>query len=87
MRKQELIHIHRLLVVTRNHLADQADIEIPADAFDEYDEHEVGPTAIAKRKEAHKEAVEHLLDGVHTTLTTQRTVATASIDASSAHSS
>lgn len=77
MRKQELIHIHGLLVVTREHLADQDEIEIPTDAFDAYDDFGVGPTAIAKRKDAHIEAVEYLLDGLHTTLTTQQKVANA----------
>ncbi|MBX0298200.1 UPF0058 family protein [Haloarcula nitratireducens] len=72
MRKQELIHIHCLLAVTRDHLADQEAIEIPIDAFDVYDDSEVRPTAIAKRKEAHKKAVDQLLAGFQITLTTQQ---------------
>lgn len=93
MRKQELIHIHGLLVVTRRHLADQADIEIPDEAFDEYDDYGVEPTAIAERKDAHKEAVDQLLDGFRTTLANRKKRAATlspsseSIDASSARSS
>lgn len=88
MRKQELIHIHGLLVVTRRHLADRGDIEIPDDAFDGYDDYGVGPTAIDERKDAHKEAVHQLLDGFRRTLTTQKkstdalTPSSESIDAS-----
>lgn len=93
MRKQELIHIHGLLVVTRLHLAEQANIEIPDEAFDGYDGYGVGPTAIAERKDAHKEAVDQLLDGFRTTLTTHKkstdalTPSSESIDASPAQSS
>ncbi|MBX0326007.1 UPF0058 family protein [Halomicroarcula sp. F13] len=93
MRKQELIHIHSLLVVTRQHLAEQADIEIPADAFDGYDDSGIGPTAIAERKDAHKAAVHQLLDGFQTTLNTHKKSADAltpsseSVDASPAQSS
>jgi hypothetical protein len=82
MRKQELIHIHGLLLVTRRHLAAQERVEIPADAFDEYDDFGVGPTAIAKRKDAHKAAVDRLLAGLHSTLGTQRGTADASATSS-----
>lgn len=77
MRKQELIHIHDLLAVTRDHLDDEGELDPPADAFDAYDDYGVGPTAIAKRKEAHKTAVDHLLDGLQATLTAQRKIANA----------
>lgn len=93
MRKQELIHIHGLLVVIRQHLAEQADIEIPDDAFDGYDDYGVGPTAIAQQKDAHKEAVDQLLDGFRRIRTTQKMDAdtlspsSESIDASPAQSS
>lgn len=82
MRKQELIHIHGLLAVTRQHLADREEIEIPADAFNAYDDYGVGPTAITKRKDAHKKAVDCLLDGLYTTLTAQQKVANAPSTAS-----
>jgi hypothetical protein len=90
---RKLIHIHGLLAVTREHLAGQDETEIPTDAFDAYDDCGVGPTAIAKRKDAHKEAVEYLLDGIHTVLTTQQMDANAPtpssepIDTSTAQSS
>jgi hypothetical protein len=93
MRKQELIHIHGLLVVTRRHLAEEADIEIPNGTFDGYDDYGVRPTAIAERKSAHKEAVDRLLDGFRTTLSIHKKSADAltpsseSIDASPAQSS
>lgn len=77
MRKQELIHMHGLLVVVRQHLAEQDDIEIPTGAFDAYDDYGVGPTAIAKRKDVHKEAVDRLLEGLQMALTTQQGAANA----------
>jgi hypothetical protein len=93
MRKQELVHIHSLLVITRHHLAEQADMEIPDDAFDSYDDNGVGPRAIAKRKDAHKESVYLLLDGFRRMLTTHKksedalTPSSESINESSAQSS
>lgn len=78
MRKQELIHIHGLLVVTRRYLADQGDGEIPEAPFEEYDDYGVGPAAIAERKDTHKEAIDQLLIGLLTTLGTHETGANAS---------
>lgn len=72
MRKQELVHLHGLLVVIRGHLAEREDVEIPAGAFDVYDSYGVEPTAISERKDAHKEAVDRLLAGLHTTLAATR---------------
>ncbi|QIO25120.1 UPF0058 family protein [Haloarcula sp. JP-L23] len=72
MRKQELIHIHCLLAVTRRHLAEGNEVEIPAAAFETYDSQDVRPTAIAKRKDVHAEAIGHLLDGFAVTFTAHR---------------
>lgn len=72
MRKQELVHLHALFEVIRRHLAERDGTRLPAGAFDTYDEHGVGPVAIAERKEAHRAAVDHLLDGLQTTVTAQR---------------
>lgn len=72
MRKQELIHIHGLLVEVRRYFDDRD--EIPADAFDAYDTYGVTPTALHRHKDAHKEAIEHLLEGIDTTLTIESTV-------------
>lgn len=73
MRKQEFIHLHGLLVVTRHYLADHADGEIPDGVFEEYDDYDVGPSAIAERKTAHKEAVDRLLIGLRKTVDTHET--------------
>ncbi|MBX0325274.1 UPF0058 family protein [Halomicroarcula sp. F13] len=75
MRKQELIHIHCLLAVIRRHLVKGNEVEIPADAFETYDSQDVGPAAIAERKDVHAEAVGHLLDGVAVTFATHRSSA------------
>lgn len=75
MRKQELVHFHRLLVEIRWYLAEQEEIEIPAGAFDTYEDCEVKPTALTERKAAHEEAVDHLLEGLQTTVAAQRTTA------------
>lgn len=72
MRKQELVHLHGLLVEIRRHFVEQDEIQIPADAFEAYDEYGVGPTAIPERKDAHKAAVHHLLEGLETTVPTQQ---------------
>ncbi|QIO24547.1 UPF0058 family protein [Haloarcula sp. JP-L23] len=72
MRKQELIHIHCLLAVIRRYLAESDDIQIPANAFETYDSQDIGPTAIAERKDVHAVAVDHLLDGFDVILTPQR---------------
>lgn len=69
MRKQELVHLHGLLVVVRRHVDEQDEIQASRHAFDAYDEYGVRPTAIAERKEAHHAAVDHLLEGLQTTLT------------------
>lgn len=67
MRKQELIHLHTLLVQIRTTLT--ADYEPPADAFAAYDHHGVHPRAIYARKEAHEEAITHLTTGIDRVLT------------------
>lgn len=73
MRKQELVHFHRLLTEIRRHLVCQDDVRVPPDAFDAYDDFGVAPTSIASRKCEHRTAVEHLLDGLQATLTPEDT--------------
>lgn len=92
MRKQELIQVHGLLVVTREHLSDREDVAIPPDAFDAYDDYGVGPTAIDKRKADHAEAVDRLAEGLRTALRARRQTAhppsaPSESDASSPHTS
>lgn len=72
MRKQELVHLHGLLVEIRQQFTEQDDIQIPAYAFEAYDEYGVGPTAIAERKDTHQAAIDHLFDGLQTTLSAQQ---------------
>ena len=73
MRKQELVHLHGLLVGVRRYLDEHEDVAVPTGAFDAYDGYGIGPTAIADRKDAHREAVDRLLDGLNVTVTAQRT--------------
>lgn len=72
MRKQGIVHLHGLLVLVRRDFTEQNEIQIPADAFESYDEYGVRPTRIADRKRAHKAAVSHLLDGLETTVAANR---------------
>lgn len=71
MRKQELVHFHRLLAEIRRHLVSQGDVRVPPDAFDAYDDFGVAPTSLASNKCEHRRAVEYLMDGLQTTLTPQ----------------
>ena len=43
MRKQELVHLHGLFAAVRSYLREREDVTVPAEAFDPYDEHGVGP--------------------------------------------
>ncbi len=67
MRKQELIHLHSLLVQIRSELT--ADYDPPDAAFAAYERHGVHPRAIYVRKDAHHQAIRHLTDGIEQVLT------------------
>ena len=66
MRKQELIHIHMLTVEIRSFISERE--TIPNDAFEEYDQNGVPPTALHYNKTAHKESMQLLLDGIQESL-------------------
>lgn len=70
MRKQGLVHLHALGAQLRTHVEDRADV--PPDAFSRYEELGVSPSAIYHRKESHRRAVQHLLDGVSTAVERER---------------
>lgn len=72
MRKQELVHLHGLLLIVRRHVDEQGNVEIPEGTFDTYDDYGIRPTAISERKKAHKEAVDLLAGGLQTALERQR---------------
>ena len=67
MRKQELIHLHALLLEIRHELT--AKREVTAGAFDAYESHDVQPVAMHESKATHNEAVRHLLDGIESSIT------------------
>ncbi len=71
MRKQELIHLHSLLVQIRTVLTSNYDP--PDGAFAEYERHGVHPRAIYARKDAHHQAITHLTDGIELVLTDRDT--------------
>ncbi|PCR90584.1 UPF0058 family protein [Natrinema ejinorense] len=60
MRKQELLHMHALLLEIRSYL-EQEDT-LSTSAFAAYDAQSVYPTHIHCRKEAHEKAINCLLD-------------------------
>ena len=66
MQKQELIHIHMLVVEIRDFVSKKE--PIPHDAFEEYDQNGVAPTAIHYNKIVHKESLQLLLDEIHESL-------------------
>ncbi|WP_247729625.1 UPF0058 family protein [Halovivax limisalsi] len=61
MKTQELIHLHALLVELRTYV--EAEESAPSGAFASYDAQPVRPSHIHRQKEAHKNAVDLLLDG------------------------
>lgn len=69
MRKQELVQLHALCVLIRDHLEDQ--YTFSADAFQAYDEFGVSPAAIHRRKEIHETALFHILEGFNVVLEDQ----------------
>lgn len=74
MRKDEYLHLHALFVELRRYLQEIG--EVPDDAFAAYEAYGVDPVAIHRRKEAHHEALQLLLDGMGTTLEAQQEGAT-----------
>lgn len=64
MRKQGLVHLHALCAQLRTHVEERA--EVPDGAFDRYEELDVSPSAIYRRKESHRRAVQRLADDVST---------------------
>ena len=63
VKNQELIHIHALLLETRTHLEREG--TVPHGAFKPYDAQPTRPSHIHRRKDAHKNAIELLLDGLN----------------------
>ncbi|WP_306053461.1 UPF0058 family protein [Natronococcus wangiae] len=70
MKKQSLVYMHGLLVQIRNELRDCGDV--PADAYGEYDERNVSPMSVHRRKGAHGEAIGLLGEGILRTIAHQR---------------
>lgn len=58
MRKQELIHLHALCVLVREHA--EARDDVPPGAFASYEDLGVPPSAIYRSKAAHRRAVRAL---------------------------
>lgn len=61
MRKQELVQMHALCVLIRDHFEEEHGV--PTDVFHDYDEYGVTPAAIHRRKDIHKNALFRLLVG------------------------
>ena len=70
MRKQELVQLHALYVVVRARFEEHRDT--PPEAFRSYEEYGVTPTAIHRNKQAHKEAIDRLFDGLSAVIETDR---------------
>lgn len=66
MRKQELIHLHALLVEVQRYCAQESDLS-------EYKMLKIGPSSIFSRKDEHREAVFALLEGITDDVRNQRT--------------
>lgn len=64
MRKQELVHLHALGVQLRREVADRR--SPPPSTYAAYEDLRVEPTSIHRRKDAHREAILALFDGVAT---------------------
>ena len=61
VRIQELIYLHALLLEMRQYLEQESDV--PYSAFDGYDSQPTRPTHIHRNKDAHKNAINLLLNG------------------------
>lgn len=64
MRKQEYIHLHRLLLEATQHIFEQEDI--PSEIFAEYNDLDVRPVNVALSKREHREAVLELAAAIET---------------------
>lgn len=76
MRKVEFLHLHALFAELRHHLEDTENVHVPPEAFTAYDEYDVSPTAIHRRKDRHHEALDRLRYGVRTTIEREEQIAT-----------
>lgn len=70
MNKQSLVYVHGLLAQIRQNLQRHGDV--PSDVYREYDEQNVSPMSIHRRKGAHREAIGLLGTGIRRTITYQR---------------
>ncbi|MCU4972827.1 UPF0058 family protein [Halobacteria archaeon AArc-m2/3/4] len=68
MRKQALIHMHALAVELRAAVSSSRRNTPTPDAFVEYDDGEVTPATVYHQKDAHKAAVQLLLEGTVETI-------------------
>ncbi|WP_435345331.1 UPF0058 family protein [Haloarchaeobius sp. HRN-SO-5] len=66
MRKQELLHLHRLLYAVRTSL--ETEESVSREAFAAYDDLGVWPTACNRNKRDHEIAIQHLLSGIETAI-------------------
>ncbi|MFB6172817.1 MAG: UPF0058 family protein [Haloarculaceae archaeon] len=80
MRKRDLVHLHALLALVRDRLAERGDP--PDGAYDAYEALEVPPTGINHRKSEHERAVAALLDGIEATIAARERTAGPPSDAS-----
>ena len=67
MRKQELVHLHGLLIEITRSLVEQGTVS--AEIWNEYEALEIKAHSMQARKSAHKEAVLFLASTLRTTLT------------------
>jgi hypothetical protein len=62
MRKQEILHLHALCALIRVYLEESR--EVPSDCFRAYEDHDVSPSEIHRRKDVHRRAQSLLLDSL-----------------------
>ncbi|ELY66858.1 UPF0058 family protein [Natrinema versiforme] len=74
VKTQELIHLHSLLLETREYLEREGNV--PYGAFDSYDAQSTRPFHIHRQKDAHMNAIYLLLDGFDQSLQTHPPPAT-----------
>ena len=72
MQKQALVHLHALCALLRADLESRE--EIPSGTFERYDELNVSPSAIYRRKDAHRRANRYLLRGLASAVESGRTL-------------
>lgn len=76
MRKQELVHLHGLCMLVRDHV--EAREDPPPAAFGDYDRLEVSPSAIYRGKRAHRRAVQALASDIASAVSDESAQPTAS---------